>query len=531
MKQIQRIAVGVVLFMGMVLCAFAQTELLPDETPKNVPDPEEQRMVTIMDSPHHYDLNPHTACYSSEAQILIGLYEGLYAYDPITLDPVPAIAASYKISRDKKRWTFTLRDNVTFSNGDPITAQTMRDSWIALLSEPSAPFASMFDCVVGALELRTGKGSAADVAIEAKDDHTLILRLTEPAEHLPRILCHHAFAAVSAKPGVYSGAFVLQSYTDEKLVMVKNEKYRDVASVYIPGITILQSGDAVENAHLFNTGAVDWVTGAIDTTKMLNQDAVHIAAEFGTQYLFFKGQNKPWNDPNVRAALLEAVPWEELRKNYFVPATTLVYPLSGYPTVVGVSDHDDEEALDMMNDARKTLGIPLDEKLPLVFAITDGDFMKGQAEILKKAWEPLGVELTVQTTPAERYNASIPNWNADLFSYTWIGDFADPLAFLELFRGNSSLNVSMYNSSRYNKLLDDAANADDSISHYRYLSQAEQCLLDDGVILPISHPVSLHAIDTKVVGGWTTNALDLHPLKYLYLKRKEVSIPNLVMNY
>jgi oligopeptide transport system substrate-binding protein len=500
-----------------------------DEKTHAVPDPDEQRVVTIIDSSHPYDLNPHTACYSSEAQVLNGLYEGLFSYDPITLDPLPAIATSYKVSRDKKRWTFTLTDKAVFSNGDPITAQTIYDSWMSLFAEPNASFASLLDCVVGVSAYRNGTGSAADVGIEVKDEHTLVVRLVEPAEHLSRILCHHAFAAVSKKPNVYSGAFVLQSYENGKLVMVKNEKYRDAANVFIPGITFIQSDDNEENTHSFNTGAADWVTGGVDTAKLLNRDAIHVCAEFGTQYLFFKGQNKPWNDPDIRAALLEAVPWEKLRKGYLVPATTLVYPLDGYPNVVGLTDSDAEDALAMMNDARKKLGIAQDEKLQLVFGIINVDYMKEQAELLKAAWEPLGVTVTVQTTPADRYNSSISGWNADLFSYTWIGDFADPLAFLELFRGGSTLNVSEYNSSRYNKLLDDAANAENSTEHYKFLSQAEQCLLDDGEIIPILHPVSLHAIDMNVIGGWTTNALDLHPLKYLYIKHTETKLPNLVM--
>lgn len=507
-----------------ILCVVASAALFAA-----TPDPDEQRVITIIDAKFSYDLNPHTACYSSEAQVLIGLYEGLFSYDPVTLDPIPALAKSYKISRDKKKWTFTLVDNATFSNGDPITAQTFYDSWMGLLAEPNASFSSMFDCVVGATAYRTGKGSAADVGIEVKDDHTLVVRLTEPAEHLSRLLCHHAFTAVSKVAGVYSGAFVLQSYENGNLVMVKNEKYRDAASVYIPGIVITQSSDTEENTHAFNTGAADWVTGQIEVAKMINQDAMHVSAEFGTQYLFFKGKNKPWNDPDMRAALLQAIPWDTLRKGYLVPATSLVYPLNGYPDVVGLSDSDAEDALSMMNDARKKLGIPLDEVIPIVFAITDGDVMKTQAEVLKEAWKPLGVSLMVQTTPADRYNASITSWNADIFSYIWVGDFADPLAFLELFRGGSSLNVSEYNSSRYNKLLDQAANAEDSTAHYKYLSQAEQCLLDDAEIIPISHPVCLHAIDTSLIGGWSTNALDLHPLKYLYIKHTETKLPNLVM--
>ena len=129
---------------------------------------------------------------------------------------------------------------------------------------------------------------------------------------------------------------------------------------------------------------------------------------------------------------------------------------------------------------------------------------------------------------SEAYNSEIPGWDADLFAYSWIGDFADPLAFLELFRSDSSLNVANYNSTEFDELLHKASVAGNSVDHYKLLSQAETLLLDDCVVIPVYHPVSLHIIDTEIIGGWQPNAMDLHPFKYFYIKRKEPVLPNLV---
>ena len=488
-----------------------------------------QRTVTIIDSIHNYDLNPHTATYTSEAQVLSGLYEGLFSYNPVTLEPVNAICASYKISRDKKRWTFTLKENVKFSNGDPITAFTFKDAWLALLSNPNAQFASLIDCIEGASDFREGKIGAEKVGINAKDDKTLILTLNNPTAHLPKILCHHAFSAVSTKENVYSGAFMLESYDGYTLSMVKNPNYRDAESVNIPGIKIIQSDDYDENAAQYNMGNADWVTGCATLAKVLDPDAVHIGAEFGTQYIFFKIGNEPWNNRKFREALLEAIPYDELRKNYYVPAKTFVYPLSGYPDVTGIDDYDADYAKDLMAEAREEAGIPQNKKIKITFAIFDADYLKDWAELLKEAWAPLGVDLQVQTTAIDKYNSAIPFWKADLFEYSWIGDFADPLAFLELFRGNSTMNVANYHNDQFDELLVKSSVADTTEEHDRILSQAEQLLLDDFVIIPVSHPISLHFIDTESIGGWQSNALDLHPLKYLYIKKKTVDIPNLVM--
>ena len=157
------------------------------------------------------------------------------------------------------------------------------------------------------------------------------------------------------------------------------------------------------------------------------------------------------------------------------------------------------------------------------------DRQKAQSEILKNAWEPLGVELKVQTTPDDRYVDSIPGWNADIFSYSWIGDFADPIAFLELFRKNSTLNPSSWQDDKFEELITKANETNDVTEHYKLLAQAEQLLLDSGEVLPISHSISLHAVNLQLVGGWYVNALDIHPFKYFYLKEVKIeSAPNII---
>lgn len=496
---------------------------------EGVPNLAEQREIRLISMTHQYDLNPHTASYTSEAQVLSGLYEGLFSYDPVTLEPRNALCVSYKISRTKKRWTFTLREGACFSTGEPITASTVRDSWLALLATPNAPYSSLLDCIEGARNFRTGKGVKEDVGISVRNDKTLVVHLEEPAEHLPRILCHHAFSIVSSKPNSFSGAFTLKSYKNNTIVLAKNPKYYDAASVIIPGITITLSDDLEENSYQFNTGNADWITeGNALAAKIINSDSIHIAAEFGTYYLFFKINNAPWDNADFRTALLEAIPYDSLRKNLTMPATTLVYPLPDYPAVPGIDDYDTDDAIALMNKARERMSIPYDQKISLKFAITDTEFMKGLAEQLKTAWEPLGVDLVVETTTMEQYNSSIPNWNADLFAYSWIGDFADPLAFLELFRSDSSLNVAKYNNKVFDDYLLSAARADTADEHYMYLSKAEKLLLDESVIIPIYHPISMHLIDYSSIGGWQTNALDLHPFKYLYIKHQTSKLKNLV---
>ncbi|MBB5224747.1 peptide ABC transporter substrate-binding protein [Treponema ruminis] len=495
-----------------------------------------QRNFTIITAQQPWNLDIHTATYSSEAQILDSLYEGLFSYDPKTLEPLPALAESYKISRDKKRWTFTLRENLEFSNGEKINAYTVKNSWLSLLRTHNAPYASMLDCIKGAAEYREGKISDSEVGINARNEKTLVVSLINPTAHFSKLLCHHAFAVCSLNQNgstdtsVFSGAFTIKENTGSSLVLEKNEKYWDAKNVHLPQITIKQSNEVKENSWSYNDGSADWLSGMVDTNALLNKNSIRISAIFGTEFLFFSCKNKPWNDADFRNALITAVPWEELRKTGLVKASTLIYPLAGYQGVNGITETSGEDALEMMEEARKKLGVSKDEKLTVTFGISSiSERQKSQAEILKKAWEPLGVELKIQTTPDDRYIDSIPGWNADIFSYSWIGDFADPIAFLELFRANSTLNPSKWQNEKFEELIQKANESTDNGEHYKYLAQAEQLLLDEGEVMPITHSISLHAVNLQQVGGWYVNALDIHPFKYLYFKEVKVeSAPNII---
>ena len=519
----KKLAIRLIPFLIAASAAFSQGFADATERRGNLPDMADvQKELTVIMAEQDFNLNPHIASYSSEAQLLANMYEGVFSYDPKTLEPVLALAESYKIARNKKRWTLTIRENAKFSTGEKITAFRIRQSWLDLLKTPGAPYASLLDCIVNAKEFRGGTCAENDVGIIARDNRTLVINLVTPTAHLARILCHHAFAAyISANPKAYSGPYALASQSGDTLVLDKNKHYWDAENVLIPRITILASSDLTENTWKFNTGEADWVSNMVNTPLLLNKNAMHVSAVFGTEYIFFSCKNPPCTDADFRNALIAAVPWETLRAGILIPATTFIYPLAGYPLVEGLTDTSLDDAKELMDAARAKLKIPKNQKISLTFGIAESsERQKMFVQTLKEAWAPLGVELSPSVTTEDRYISSIPGWNADLFTYSWIGDFADPLAFLELFRDGSTLNVSRWKNDTYTDCLDKAAEETDGQTYYKLLSQAEQILLDDGEIMPVAHSVSLHAIDVNCLGGWYSNPLDIHPYKYLYFKKR-----------
>lgn len=511
----------------LLLCAAAFAQEPAADSQSGV-DESLQREISVVMAEQRFNLNPHTATYSSEAQVLDALYEGLYSYDPRTLDPVPALATGCKVSRDKKKLTFTIREGASFSDGSAITAFSVRNSWLMLLSTPGAPYASMLDCVRGAAEFRTGRASESEVGITARDDRTLVVNLVAPTAHFNKIICHPAFSVRASQDSVFSGAFTLAERTGRLIVLRKNPRYWDAANVHVPSVRISTSDDIAENAWDFNSGKIDWVVSAFDSSRLLNRNAMRLSTIFGTEYIFFRCDRAPFDRADVRNALIAAVPWTELRKLSYVQATTLVYPLSGYPQVEGLTDTSLDDARELMEDARKAAGLG-DAPLRLTMGVmASSERQRRQFETLREAWLPLGVELEAVLSDDARYIESISSMGADLFVYSWIGDFADPVAFLELFRDGSTLNQTAWRNAEFDAAMAEAAGTADAESRYKLLSRAERILLDDGVILPVSHQVSLHALNPGLVGGWFTNALDIHPYKYLFVKPYAPEVPNVV---
>lgn len=507
-----------------------------EEQRKQILPPERQKNFIIVEPVRVHELNPQLTNYASDSQILNGLFEGLFTISPITLEPQYALATEFKISRDKKRWAITLRSDARFSNGEKITAESVRKSWLRMLENPASPYSSLFDIVRGAQAFRNGKGAIEDVGLYATDENVLSIYLNAPANYLPKILCHTAFSITHENPEVYSGAYELEISAPRKYVLKKNPYYWDKNNVIIERVSFLQSDNPDENTYYYNTGAVDWVCGRVNQNQILDTKAFQVNAEFGTGFLYFKTSNKKpmgfktsalWDYPEFRAAVLEAFPWAIIRKNYMIPATTLVYPLSGYPQVEGFDFTDAIEASLKMKDARKKYKIPAEQIIPLVFYVFDNEFDKAEQEAIQNALLPLGIDVQIKGVPSSEYYATIDSADADILVTSWIGDFADPLAFLELFRGGSTMNTSGWHNKEFDRLIEQAAVANDS-ERYNLLAKAENILMDEAVVLPLYRIVTSNVIDVTEVGGWYVNAFDHHPLKFLYKKQSKLNSENIV---
>jgi peptide/nickel transport system substrate-binding protein/oligopeptide transport system substrate-binding protein len=471
--------------------------------------------------------DPLVSYTTTEAQIYTGIYEGLVTYDPYSLDPLPAAASRWEISNDGTVYRFTIRSAARYSNGDPVLARHFRDAWLAMLSpETDAAYASLLDIVAGARDFRTGANPDPDsVGIRAVSDRVLEVELETRATHFLRILCHHSFVAVHPdmlrvdewnenRPLIGNGPYVIQSYENDEMVLTRSEYYWDRRNVDVPTVRITFSDEYESVTEEFNRGEITWVRGGIDLDTVRRRQDIVVNPLFATTYYQFSAARPPFDDSRVRRALVMLLPWEEIRSEeyQYLPATTLVPPIPFYPQVEGIVSADRAKALELLEEA----GFPDGRGLPeIAISIPGGVENDRIAAIMEETWEEaLEVEVTAETIAYPDYFDFVDAGEFTISTISWIGDFADPLTFLDMWTSGSNLNNSDYVNSEYDGLVRRAL-GETGNARYEMLAEAEEILLQDAIVLPISHSPSINLINLGLVDGWYPNPLDIHPFKFL----------------
>ena len=461
--------------------------------------------------------------YASEAQIYTALYEGLFSYEPLTLSPVMAAAESWQLSDDKKVWTFTIRQNARYWNGDPLRAEDFRAAWLSMLDpKTEAPYSSLFDIIEGAKDYRLGNNTdPSSVGIIAEGDKTLIVRLNAPASFFPSMLCHHSFSPIHPSmlrngnwtAPVSNGPFYITRETAKTIELAKNKFYWDADNVSLNEITIYFSDDGEESADMWNSGESRWIAGNVELEALSNTNGIVFNPMFATHYYYIRSIG-PWKDYRLRRALSLALPWKEMRDVYFLPSKTLIFPISGYPEIAGIEEGNMEEAEKLLEDAGFPKGVGLPE---IVIRVTPSEDDDRIAKLMAGAWMKLGIPVKLDIVPFGRYFNSLKEEDYNIGSITWIGDFADPYTFLQMWRRDSNLNDAFHNDNDFEEMMERSMYSD-GLERFAILAEAEQLLLDRGAVLPLCYSPALNIIDTDEIDGWFPNAMDIHPFKYLQFK-------------
>ena len=497
---------------------------------------EREFVYALLSSEVNFDpLHAYTAL---ESQVYTAIYEGLVIYNPLTLNPLPGAASHWDKSPDGKTYRFYIREEALFSNGDRVRARDFRDSWLRILDpDADAEYSTFFDIIKGAREYRMGREDDPDnVGIRVVSDSILDIELETPAAHFLKLLSHMSFVPIHShyvedegwdkrSSIVGNGPFYVFEKNEREIVFLKNNLYWDKKRVQIDRLVMRFYNTPGEISIGFNRGLVHWATNW-DSSALQDTSKIVFNPLFATNFFFFKCLNPPWNDYRVRRAMALLVPWEEIRTDQIFYATdTLVPKVPNYPEVEGIAKQDKKEALQLLDEAGYPNGTGLP---PIKIRISPGGESEAMAKVMVTAWEEaLGVEVVIDAVDFRNYFDSMKKQDYTIGRMTWIGDFADPLTFLQMWTSDSNLNDAAFVDSEYDGLVQEAIPIEGK-NRYEKLAEAEALLLRKAVVLPISNQPTLNLVDLAYIKGWYPNALDLHPFKYLHFKEARL-FPNLVM--
>lgn len=491
-------------------------------------DPSE---LVVATSRRNVTLDPLHTFTAFESQLFTALYEGLLSADPVTLAPRPGIASSWTVSDDGRTYRFTLRNDAGYSNGDRVRAKDFVDSWMRMIDPAAkAEYSFLFDVIKGVRDWRTGRlRDPKQLGFRALTERLLEVELEQPAAHFLVLLTHIAFSPVhpsligaspwdGARTLVSDGPYHLVSRTADEMVLEANRSYWDAGGVAIGRIRVRFYDDPVKATEDYLAGAVHWSTTG-DFSLVTNPDQFEAFPMFSTSYFFFASDAAPWSDARVRRALALLVPWDQVRTEDLVyPTSRLVPAISGYPPVKGIEERDAAEARRLLVEA----GFPGGRGLPKLVVEVFGDSIAADAaRVMTEAWSlELGLAVEVRETEGDDYLAALRRRDFDLAVSTWIGDFADPLTFLQLWTTGSNLNDAGFSDPGFDATVAEATGIRDPRERYRKLADAEQLLLDSAAVLPLSHQAVVHLISLSRIEGWYPNPLDLHPFKYLKFRER-----------
>ncbi len=493
------------------------------------------RELVIADAPESFSLDPLHTFTTFESEFYTAIYEGLVVADPLTLQPVPGVAKDWKTPDNGKTWIFTLRPDALFSNGDRVRAKDFVASWLRMLSPANnAENSYLFDVIKGARAFRMGQQTdPSKVGITAVSDDTLRVELDSPAPHFLKMLTHIAFLPLhpslvratgwdKAPTVIGNGPYVMTSRSDTEVVLSKNPRYWDADNVRIDRVRFRFMEDKTQATDDYIMGRIQWVsdTSLINFEALTATDKLEANPLFATTYFYLVSDQAPWSDWRVRRALALLVPWDKVRSKdlFYYPSEQLVPTVPDYPIAQGIAAQNIDEAKKLLADA----GFPGGKGLPtLVAKLQKGSDMIDLVKMMSDSWKSqIGLNVTVNEIDPASYLAEARRRDYTLGISTWIGDYADPLTFLQMWTTGSNLNDARFSDRDYDTAVNDSLFITDTAKRYQRLSQAEQILLSHAAILPVDHRPAINLINTDDIGGWYTNPLDVHPFKFLYFKTR-----------
>lgn len=488
--------------------------------------------------------------------VIINLYDGLVRDTKEGIKM--ATAESYEVSANAEGvadtvYTFKLRDDAKWSDGQSVTANDFEYAWKRACSpEMASPYAFLItDYIKGAYEYFSGTGSRDDVGVKALDEHTLQVELIQPTAYFLNLVsfftympCREDMASTGEgwekDPAkcITNGAFYLEEYKiGSHVLLKKNENFWNKDNVKLAGIKGLFITDATTSLQGYEAGEIN-ITSTLpgeEIPRLLAEDP-NFASEpaLGTTYIEFNMDAEIVNDVNVRKALTLAIDrkliCDQVLRNGAVPAAAFVAPafkLSSGESLRAMDEfgnvmtefeiNPNSAEVDKAREYLAAAGYPNGEGFPTLELLYYESGSNSQiAEAVQQMWkENLGITVNLKVEEYAVFANTRSSGNYTLDITGWSADYNDPMTMLSLFTANG-VNTARWRYKEYagvpedttlnpeNKAYDDAvimASKTMGAERDGYLKEAEKVLMDNMVICPIHYHTYTQVIDYGKVAG------------------------------
>ncbi len=532
-----------------LLCAAFFTGIASCEKGDRVDEATKNKILRLGNGAEPKALDPHLVSSVGDSNIMRALFEGLVINHPSSdSEHVPGVAERWESNPEFTEWTFYLRDNAKWSNGDPLTAHDFVYSYNRILHpDIASPYSSMLYFLENGEAFNKGEiDDFSKVGVKAVDDHTLVCKLEDPAPYFPDVVKHTTWLPVHQatiekfgsmtdpftlwqRPGnhVGNGAFMLTDWRINDYVKVRrNPHYWDATTVKLNGIDFLPLDNTFTEERMFRDGLIHYTyvlpANMIEKYRTEQPDVLRSETYAGVYFFRCNVNEGPTKDKNFRKALAHAIDQETIVKYVTmggqIPAYGFVPPSEaegGYvpPNVI---EYNPEKAKEYLKAAGYSSGADVPE---FTILINTSEAHKAIAEAIQDMWKTdLGIEnVKISNQEWKVFQQTVQDINYDIARAGWIADYVDPNTFLSMWKTGDSNNQTGWSSETYDRLLKEAAQLSDNKARYVKMKEAEDVLLDELPVLPVYWYTRVYALHPDVQ-NWNPLLLDNHSYKFIDLK-------------
>lgn len=484
--------------------------------------------ITVQIAQFPYFLDP--ARISTYEEKLIGgaLYETLLSYDPESGTAKGVLAEKCQVDDNGKVYTFTLRKDARFHNGEPVHAEDVKFSWERLLDSEISNYGYLLDNILGAESVLKGECSNAD-GIQVIDDLTLRVILEEPDYTFPALVSSPVLGVICQdfvrKQGGESygklgteingtGPFSLNSWHNNRIVLVKKRNHRKTP--HLNKLEFVATNNQQEIKHLFIDGKVDILAGV--TPQFVNfysqgdgQSRANLIKKpvLSLYYLGFNLSQEPFGDQvELRRGINSMLDKENLAELLLGEGGNALYGFLP-PELIVDDEADDDKVSEYSFDKNKALkllasaGYPYGSKLsPLTLAYNESPGHERVVRLVQENLGKIGVRIIPKKWPWEEYQEELRSGQYPFFRLGWDADYPEPgnLLFCNFNSKSQDNNFTGYNSQKLDSLLRKARAEQDFKERQEIYRQAEELIISDLPVIPLFQRVALFVLQKDIKG-------------------------------